>query len=322
MTSNSSTNATRWTVLAAFILALSWLLPNHHEPWVDFYSDAWAALVLLGVGAAVLWQSRSSTPMAWHGMPLLAMGCAAIVWVQYALGLVESFGVAWTSSLYLLGLMLALLIGATWERWRPGQCAEFLFIGVLVGASGSLLIQIQQWLRIDPGPFFWLFIPPPPARFHANLGQPNQLSTLLCLGVIACAWLHGRRRLPGWLAWSWATLLAVGLALTESRTGWAVVLVVLGALLLWRRRLNIPRHLILAVFGWAALFALCVVVLPHINLWLGRTSELHELRGASTPHLRLEYGPNLGRPCCVIPGGGMAGCRPAWPSSPPIPTRW
>lgn len=289
MTSDSSPRPARWTVLAAFVFALSWLLPNHHEPWVDFYSDAWAALVLWCVGVAVFCRVRLATRIGWHMLPILALGCVAIVWVQYAAGLVESFGVAWTSSLYLLGLMLALLVGAAWERWQPRQCVDFLFIAVLVGATGSLLIQVQQWLLLDPGQFFWLFIPPPPSRFHANLGQPNQLSSLLCLGVLACAWLNGRGRLPGWLAWGWAVMLGVGLALTDSRTGWAIVLVVLGALLVWRRRLAIPRPLLVGAFAWAIVFALCVVALPHVNLWLGRANELQELRGASTLHLRLEY---------------------------------
>lgn len=100
MTSDSSPRPARWTVLAAFVFALSWLLPNHHEPWVDFYSDAWAALALWCVGAAVFWRSsRLLTRMAWHMLPILALGCFAIVWVQYTVGLVESFGVAWISSL-------------------------------------------------------------------------------------------------------------------------------------------------------------------------------------------------------------------------------
>lgn len=289
MHTSSSAYAARWTTLAAVVFALSWLLPNHHEPWVDFHSDAWAALSLGVLGAVVLWRSRSAAGLSWHMLPLLALACAALVWLQYAGGLVESFGVAWISTLYLLGLALALLVGAAWERWRPGLCADFLFIAALVGATGSVAVQLQQWLRIDPGPFFWLFIPPPPTRVHANLGQPNQLSTLLCLGVLACAWLHGRGRLPGWLAWAWAALLAGGLALTESRTGWAIVLVALGALLLWRRQLSIARPLITAAFAWAALFALCVLVLPHVNLWLGHAQELQSLRGMSTLHLRLEF---------------------------------
>ena len=318
---SSAGSAARLTVLAAFVFALSWLLPNHHEPWVDFYSDAWAGAVLFGVAAVVLWRGRQAPGLAWHGLPLLVLACLGIVGLQYAGGLIETRGVAWTSALYLLGLLLALLVGAAWERGQPGQCADFLFIAALIGATGSLLIQLQQWLRIDPGPLFWLFIPAPPARFHANLGQPNQLSSLLCLGVLACAWLHGRGRLPGGLAWGWAALLAVGLALTQSRTGWAIVLVALGALLLWRRRLAIPRAVLGGAFAWAALFALCVAALPHVDLWLGRASELQSLRGASTLHLRLEFWAKAWEAVLRQPWAGYGWMQASFAQFTPDPTQ-
>lgn len=294
MGTNFNSTAGRSTLLAAILFALSWLLPNHHEPWVDFYADAWAGLTLWCVAAVVLWRSRASCTLPWHTLPLLALACGGIVCVQYAAGLIETFGVAWISMLYLMGFMLALLVGAAWEHQRPGQSADFLFLAVLIGASGSLLIQLQQWLQINPGPVFWLLIPAPPSRFHANLGQANQLSSLMCLGVLACAWLHKRWHIPGWLAWSWAVLLAIGLALTESRTGWMVVLTALAALIVWRKRLGIGRPLMSAAFGWAGAFALCVVALPYVNLWLGRTTELGTLRGTSTLYLRLEFWSKLG----------------------------
>lgn len=275
--------------LAALAYALCWLLPNHHWPWVDFYSDAWAGLSMWVIAAVVFWKSRRSTILEWHTVALLALACCGIVWVQYAAGLVKELGLAWTSTLYLLGLLIALLTGSAWERWKPGQCADFLFLAVLAGATGSLVVQFQQWLLINPGDMFWLFIPPPPRRFHANLGQPNQLATLLCLGVLACAWLRERGWLRGWVAWVWAALLAVGLALTESRTSWVVIAGTLTALVLWRRQLKIEGRMIAAALGWTMLFLLCTMALPHVNLWLGRTTELQELRNISAGELRLIY---------------------------------
>jgi O-antigen ligase len=290
MTTDSTASAARLTTtLAAFAYALSWLLPNHHWPWADFYSDAWAGGVLWVLALVVLWRSRHASALAWHTLPLLALICVGIVWMQYATGLIATFGVAWISALYLGGLMLSLLLGAAWERWRPGQCAEFLFLAVLMGATGSLLVQFQQWLRVDTGMAFWLFLPSPPSRFFGNLGQPNQLASLMCLGVLACAWLHERGRLAGWVAWGWAALLAIGLALTESRTAWLVVLIALTALIVLRKRLAIKRSLMTGALSWVAVFALCVIALPQVNLWLGRATELRAVRSISAFDLRLEY---------------------------------
>jgi len=289
MIPDTSSNATRFAALAALTYALCWLLPNHHVPWTDFYSDAWAACVLWVMSAVVLWRSRHTPVLEWHTLPLLALACFGIVWLQYAAGLIETLGVAFISSLFLAALMLALLVGAAWERWEPGQCANFLFMAVLIGASGSLLIQFQQWWRIDPGSAFWLFIPAPPSRFHGNLGQPNQLASLLCLGVLACAWLHEQRRLAGWVAWVWAVLLAVGLALTESRTSWVVALFSVAVLMLLRKRLDISRRLMTGVIGWTGVFVLFVVALPFVNVWLGRAAGLQPLRGTSSFQVRLEF---------------------------------
>ena len=319
MAAVSSSRSITIVAFAALAYSLCWLLPNHHWPWVDFYSDAWAAGVLWVLAVVVLWRNRHAPVVAWHALPLLALACSGIVWLQYAVGLVETLGVAFISTLYLVGLMLALLVGAAWERWKPAQCADFLFMAVLFGASGSLLIQFQQWLRIDPGAAFWLFIPAPPSRFHGNLGQPNQLASLLCLGVVACAWLHERRRLAGWVAWGWAVLLAIGLALTESRTSWVVVLISLGMLLVLRKRLAIPRSLMAGALSWAGVFTLCVVVLPSVNVWLGRAAELQPLRGTSSFKLRLEFWAKLWEALLQQPWSGYGWMQTSFAQFPSDP---
>ncbi|WCM93048.1 Wzy polymerase domain-containing protein [Acidovorax sp. NCPPB 2350] len=293
MVPESSSRSIPAAALVALVYALCWLLPNHHEPWTDFYSDAWAACVLWGFGAVMLWRIKKAQWVAWHVLPLLVLACCVLVWVQYAAGLVEAWGVAWTSSLYLMGLALTLLMGAALERWRPAQCADFLFMAALAGALGSLLIQFQQWLHIDPGSAFWLFIPAPPDRFHANLGQPNQLASLLCLGVLACAWFHQRGRLAGGVAWMLAVLLAVGLALAESRTTWLVVLLSLIMLALFRKRLAITRGVMFGAFTWAGMFATFLVALPYVNIWLGWATRLRPVRSISNLELRLDVWAHL-----------------------------
>lgn len=287
MKSEPSLTTEHFASLAALLLSLCWLLPNHHMPWPDFYSDAWASCVMLILSGLVLWRTRQVQPYAWHTLPLTALFCIVIVWLQYATGLISTFGVAWTSSLYLGGFLLALMIGAACEQHHPKICADFLFLAALIGALFSLAIQIQQWLQINPGQFFWLFIPAPPSRFAANLGQPNQLASLLCLGVLSCGWLHQRGKLPGLAAWILAALLAAGIALTESRTSWMVVLLVWAGLFFWRKRLSIPRQLMLATLGWTGVFVFFITTLPYANQWI-KGEQLQAVRTISSGELRFE----------------------------------
>ena len=276
-------------LLAAVIYSLSWLLPNHHEPWVDFYSDVWAGLIMWFVAAVVFWKTRNSLTTELHILPALTLTCILVVWLQYAASLVEYFGVAVTGSLYLAGFAIALLTGAKWERWRPGECADFIFLAALLGATGSFFVQLQQWLRIDPGSAFWLFIPAPPRRFHANLGQANQTATLLCLGILGCAWLRERRWLADWLAWLWAACLGIGLALTESRTSWLVIATSLLLIIWWNKRKLFGKFLIAATAAWVCLFVLYVALLPTVNAWLKHASELQEIRNITAHDLRIEF---------------------------------
>ena len=284
MSSSISSKSSGHVFIAAAALAFSWLVPNHHWPWADFYSDAWAALVLIFVAAAVLYKYQGE--VTWHSLPLLAGACSIIIILQYCGGLIETPGVAWISVLYIMGFTLALLVGAAWEKAKPGQCANFIFLAILFASLGSLVVQLQQWLRIDVGDAYWLFLPAPAIRFHANLGQPNQLATLMCLGVVACAWFHEKKYVPGQIAWIFAAALAIGLALTESRTSWVVVIGSLGVLLVCRKRLKIGWGLMSAIFCWAALFIVFIYALPHVNHILGQSAQ--EVRGFRGGEMRLD----------------------------------
>ncbi|MGL6034922.1 MAG: hypothetical protein ACRC0N_07640, partial [Acinetobacter johnsonii] len=97
MTSISPLRFQSIIVPAALAYALCWLVPNHHWPWVDFYSDAWAGLSMLTVAAVVLWKSRKTAKLELHMLTLLVLACCGIVWVQYAVGLIKDLGLVWSS---------------------------------------------------------------------------------------------------------------------------------------------------------------------------------------------------------------------------------
>lgn len=269
MTNNKPIMTPFWLVLWACTLAIGWLLPNHYRPWLAFHSDAWIAVALLLALAAVLLRSHSSWQL--HPVALLVALLICVPWLQYGVGLVRQPGVAWIASIYLLGLFLALLLGSHWELTRPGELGDALFLAIGIASVFSVGLQLQQWLQLE-GLELWK-TGGGPARPHANLGQPNQLGTLLLWGLLAAAWGWLRKRIGGWAALLLAAYLLFGLALSGSRTAWVSVVFLVGAAWLWRHLWNHSRVPWL-VTGLGIYFVVCVATMG----WLG-----HLLQTELTP---------------------------------------
>lgn len=223
-----------WFALWVCALACAWVLPNHYPPWAAFHADAWTALVLALAAAAVIWRVR--TPVAWHGSVLLVAVLAVLPGLQYGVGLIPFAGQAWMSTAYLLGLLLTLLTGQQWERARPEQFMDGLFWAIGIAAIVSVYLQFQTWLGLNSADLHAIWSMGLVAgRPYANMGQPNQLATLLLWGLLACAWAVNKQKIGAAGAAVMAVWLLLGISLTQSRTAWLGLTFVLGASWVWRR---------------------------------------------------------------------------------------
>jgi O-antigen ligase len=255
----------RWLAAWSAMLALGWLLPNHMRPWLGFHADAWVAITLLMAALAIL--VRAHQLVVWHPITLITAALLLVPGLQFVFGLMPFVGNAWISSAYLLGLLLALLWGAQWEFNNPGQLGDGLFLAIGIASVLSVGLQLQQWLLLD-GLELWT-LGGGPARPHANLGQPNQLATLLLWGVLAIAWGLVRKKLSPGIAIMAAAYLLLGVALTASRTAWLAVIVLVLAAWLWRG-LGSDTKMPWYVSGLGLYFAVCVAGLPWLHsAWFG-----------------------------------------------------
>lgn len=258
--------------LLALLLSFAWLVPNHTLPWASFYPDAITASVLLVVAVWVL--IRSPGKLELIGLGLFFLFLATVPWLQYATGVIYSFGTAWTNSLYLLGFSLAIFVGWHWERATPGQCLDFLFLAISFAAIVSVGIQVLQWLQLSEDLFV---LDTGRSRFYGNLGQPNQLASLLLLAVLGVARAYAKKALGPGVAIILVLFILFGVALTQSRTAWLNIGGILVALFLFWGE-GRPKRL-----GWilAALGVYSVVLnfnLPIINeLISGQATSSREL---------------------------------------------
>lgn len=264
-----------WLTSAAAALSLAWLLPNHTLPWLSFHSDAWAAGMLLLVSAYVFFQNKFSGPWHWPLIFVALLVCVPLI--QFAFGLVVLFGVAWINFAYLLGFLLAMQVGAVWERAAPLECGDYLFLATCFGAMGSVALQLHQFFELEPiGPWTLMSLG---TRHFGNMAQPNLLASLLLLGVIGCGWGYSRKLIGPAIAVSIATIYLFGIALTESRTALLNVILLTSIAVVWRNHRPTKRYL-LAVFGLVLVYIFFVLALPYVN----------HLRGSEMP---IEYRASL-----------------------------
>ncbi len=240
------------------LLLAAWLSPLHLPPWAAFANDAFAfagLILLLGQGLQIARSHGLRVPRSvlW----LIAVACVPML--QVASGLIVFSGDGWVAALYVVALALAVVTGCNLQFYLSGKFSEALAVTLTTGAVLSTLIAISQWLHLGWGGV-WVLVLAPGDRPFANLAQPNQMASLLMMGLIGCLHLYERRRLNELSLSAMAGLLLLGLTLSQSRTVW-IAMPILAAGWAYARRNTVFR---LSVRGMGSLL---VVYFSLVLTW-------------------------------------------------------
>lgn len=234
-TPNPSTGV-GWSLLAV-CFALPWLIPVHSDPWTTLYSEAAAGLVVLPLALWVVMR-RARTEL-----DVLSLGFAAMALIpllQAAGGMFAFPAEAPLISVYLMGCAASVAVARSCEALAPGRLPDALFAGFVIAGLTSTALALAQWLMLDWGLLMAKISTG--ARPMANVGQSNELSTLLLWGLVGLWWAHGRRQIGGWVAVCAAGLLLIGVASTQSRTGWLGVALMLAVAWVSPASLGTAKH--------------------------------------------------------------------------------
>ncbi len=273
-----------WPLLvSALLMAAAWLVSNHYPPWVTAHSELLAALALgaLWLGALRAGQRRG---IALPASALFLLAMAAVPVLQTINGPIFFFGDGWIASLYLMATALAVVAAAH----AANSTGTALPVGsawtLLTAALLSCAIAWVQRFELDAGPLVLHIaaLKPGHAPF-ANLGQPNQLASLLALGLAGTWFLFEQRRLARRWVVALALLLVVSLAMTQSRTPLLMFAVAAPALWLGQRRWPV-RTSPWAVPGLAGVWTLAFVAWP-------RVIDAVNLAAAASVANRMQAGP-------------------------------
>ncbi len=276
------------TELFAGLLGAAWLVPNHYLPWLVAWGDAIAIVGLLLLLHSVMFIAVSGAHIAWQ-LAGVASVSAFMLLAQFGTGKLLFGGDALIAALY-VGLWLAavlagrLLVGSS--RLSSGlnaAMAAWLIAALL--SVGIALVQCTGVLSLG----IYAADMPPGGRPFANLAQPNNFSTVCFIGLCGLLWLHQLRRVSG-AAFALAVgFLLLGMVLSQSRTSWLQM----GLLMAWglalgtRANLRISRaQLLLLGTVYVAGVLLWPLITDALLLPAGRSVDEQMRAGMRLPYWR------------------------------------
>lgn len=263
-------------------MLLSWLAPLHFLPWVSWHGEALAFFTILflawyGVFIAVKKNGVVAASLPITAVPLI--GLALVIWLQTATGLINFFGDAFVFTLYLALCIISMVLGhaSSSDHKTYTVLAFTLLLGAFLSAIAAFVQAFELWEASA-----WINRMPQLRRPGGNLGQPNQLATLLLMGLASLLFLYESRKLGSLSSGLFALTLLAGVAATESRTGVLSFLI----LILWwfakRKSLGLrlpPSVVSVAAVGFLGLFWTWPLLMAAIQM-TGAGAEVSTSVGA------------------------------------------
>jgi O-antigen ligase len=253
--------------VAALLLTISWIIPEHFPPWTSWHNELFAFAAVLWLGACGLYNCHRQK-MRQIKVPVVAWVLAflfAVVCVQFAIGYFDFLGHALVISFYLFLSVVALICGyhAVPDTGQNGRkTVDYFAIVLVIGSVVSATIALAQVLDIWDGVRL-ISRMGSGRRPGGNINQPNQLATLILMGLASLIYLFESRQLQRESTGLICFLLMLGLSVTESRTGLLSFFAM--ASWWWARRLTIRSRLTLgAVAAGSAMLTTLFLYWPYI----------------------------------------------------------
>lgn len=205
-------------------------------------------------------------------MLILAWLFVLLILLQHAGGLVPMKADGAVGALYLLAAALSLHSGSAIYRACGVHALRQLAWTFLWAACLSVGLALIQQFQVNQ--WGWLVVDMPPGgRPFGNIAQPNNLGTLLILGLAGVRFLLGPalRRPVGVLLIIW---ICLGLVMTQSRTAW-LALCGVACIDLWRaynaKNWRRTQWAVFTIGTWAILMCVWPGVLEVMQLDAGIT---------------------------------------------------
>jgi len=192
------------------------------------------------------------------------LGVATLPWLQFILGISLFSGDAVIVFIYLVGWAASIMVG--YNLTKSDTVLPMMNV-LWIAALLSAMIGLFQWLKLEAVLGIYAVQTDLADPAMGNLAQPNQMASLLLMGIVAYAYIY-ERRIIGTFAFTLGVLfMTIVLVMTHSRAGMLGMFAVCG--FLWSKRvffeIRVGSHHIAA---WLAVFAIAQLVWPDIDHFL------------------------------------------------------
>lgn len=235
--------------LAYIILGLSFLNPNSFLPWPNFQQEF---LVILSLFLVIIANFKKLKEiyipyfLILSGFLIILIILIQLIWGGYYFKQDIVLFLIYLSLFYISFII-------SYNNFIKVDNILNIFICVSII---SVIVQIFQWLNVESVFIRNSYL----ARPSGNLGQPNQLSTLLFLGLFSLFWIKKKYNLSNIVLFLISIFLVFGIALTDSRTSWLVFIFSL-CLLLLKKEWFIFKHLFFIIIFYIVSF----IFIKNIN---------------------------------------------------------
>lgn len=267
-----------------FLLGLSFLDPLHFAPWVTFISE-----ILVFFSGLLLVLAIRNVEITTSKLFLVSYIFTSIPIIQYFLGVISYFDIALINSTYIFMFLTVILVVKNLKDEDFENLINNLSYFVIFSGFISSLVAIFQFLKLDGNIPFIMSISG--YRPYANMGQPNNLASLLLISIFLLLYLYWKKVFPTWVFLVISIFITIGIVLTQSRTTWLVLFFTLVFVTVYSK--NKERIDLKLFYIWASLYVGLTIFLPILvgilqanNIDVLTTSSIVER--STTGYLRLE----------------------------------
>jgi O-antigen ligase len=249
------------------IFILSWLNYDHYRPWVNFHSEtmALASLSMLLVSILV----RENDIKAPKPFVLIFVGLVMFVWLQYVCGLVSFSGDATLSTIFIVCLFVAVIVGFSIGNAEDSSETWLMAFmhAIWISAFASAFIGLLQWFNLQESWGMYVSQTYIGDRASGNMGQPNLLATLLLMGLPALSYVQSKHSLSKPMFGAVVVIITLALVMAQSRAALLSAILIAG-FGFWKSRLPSSDVSGRWTLVWLGSFLLSTWLLPYATQFL------------------------------------------------------